>query len=120
MNKLVPTQDWMILEPIINKPSGLALPDNHDPFAMDKRPDVQAFKVLAIGPWEDYPVHDEDGDWVRHDIKIGDVVNLEGLGFAIVKHEGKALAVSRARNVIYKVVEKDEQPRVGVGEEGVE
>lgn len=102
--ELEPTQDWMLLEPVLCK-SDLALPDGYDQMAIENRKDIQMFKVISIGPWKEYPVEGSD-NWVAVDVKPGDLVMVEGINFAAVEHKGEKFAVSRARNVIYFVREE--------------
>lgn len=95
----------MLLEPITQE-STLALPDGFDSTDMSHRKDIMAFEVIDIGPWDKYPV-EWGSDEAYHDIKIGDRVMVEGLNFAVVDYNNKKYAVSRARNVIYKLVEEE-------------
>ena len=97
-----PLQDWMVLDVLVEKPSSIMLPDDHNPLKLEARKDLQAFRVLDIGGWETYPIDGTD-HLAKHDIHVGDVVMVEGIGFSVVETDGKQYAVSRARNVIYKL-----------------
>jgi hypothetical protein len=99
---LRPKQDWMVLEPMVADQSKLILPSTYDATDMSKRKDLQAFTVLAIGPWKEIPVMDK---WIAHGIQVNDVVMIEGIGFGVVEYAGKKYAVSRAANVIYDLMD---------------
>ena len=96
--RLEPKQDWMILDPLKKKGSGIIIPDSVDVMSVDKRPELQAFKVLDVGPW------DKDLNGHEHGVKKDDVVMIEGLSFAMLEIGDKKYAVSRAGNVIYSLI----------------
>ena len=121
-----PTQDWLILEPMVKRQGSVLLPeDATDPLSPERRrEDLEAFKVVAVGPWVEEDEGSEhnpkihDDSYVPQDVEVGDIVMIEGLGFAVFKDGDKRYAVSRARNIIYFVHEADELVGYNEGKEG--
>src|SRR3990167_1160151 len=93
------TQDWILLEPLTKRKSGIVTPMSIDTLAIEKRRDLEAFEVLLVGPWLDVYVGNE---WRKHGIEKGDIVLIEGINFGTQVMNSKRYALSRAGHVIYK------------------
>lgn len=95
--KLAPTQDWMILK-LVERPLTVTLIET-------PKEDYAGFEVLAIGPWEYVPTGG-GGSWTyeQHNIKVGEVVVIEGLNAPVFEFEGERYYGARARNVCFKKV----------------
>lgn len=91
---IYPTQDWMVLKHAENsKEASLIIPETAKPvFAK-----TMAHVVVAIGPWDGWV---SDGEWVSHDVVLGDVVVIEGLDARSFEYQGEIYFMARARDVI--------------------
>ena len=94
-DKLIPQEDWMLLEPEEPETS-LAMPET---MARDVTA-YEAFKVIEIGPWQDYF---EFGKRIPHDVKKGDIVILEGMSAPEFTYNHVKYYTARARRVVFMV-----------------
>lgn len=94
---LVPSRDWMIVEPIMARSeSKLELPDSvKDSWAAME---AMAFRVLQAGPgWL------EGGEFHANLAKEGDIVILEGkLAVSKIKYDEKEYYIAQGRYVALK------------------
>lgn len=56
-----------------------------------------AHEVVAVGPWDIFPV---EGNTWNHDVHIGDIVIVEGLNARSFQYNGELYFMARARDVI--------------------
>jgi chaperonin GroES len=93
---LQPLGDRLIVEVLDEEPttaSGIVLPDT----AQEK---PQRGKVLAVGPG----ARDEDGDYIKLDVEVGDEVIFSKYGGTEIKVGTEDVLILRESDVLAKVV----------------
>ena len=93
---LQPLGDRLIVEVLEEEEqtvSGIVLPDT----AKEK---PQRGKVLAVGPG----ARDEDGEYIKMDVEVGDQVIFSKYGGTELKVEGEDVLILRESDVLAKVV----------------
>lgn len=97
---MYPTQDWMILQHCEEeKDVSLIIPETSKPIFSR----TMAHKVVSIGPWKVYPA---EGNVFEHNVKLGDIVIVEGLECRTFEYKSNVYMMARARDVIC-VVKKE-------------
>ena len=91
--KVKPLSDYILVEPKSSKdtttPSGIVLPD----MAKEK---PQEGKVLATGPGR----KDDEGQYVKMDVKPGDVIYYKKWGGNEIKVDNKELVIIKEEDVL--------------------
>lgn len=88
-----PLRDWMILEKYEHTKSELALPDSYK----DKPDDSTAYIIIDIGPG----YYDDKQNLITPDVKVGDIIILEGMAVAKFSYSGKNYLAAQARYVAF-------------------
>ena len=95
--KLKPLGNRVVIEPLESEEvtaGGIVLPET----AKEK---PQKGKVLSVGPGE----RDEDGDYIKMDVKDGDTVLFAKYAGTEIKMDGKKLLILRESDLLAIIVE---------------
>lgn len=99
--KLVPLEDYMILELDESMKSALDIPGAE---AAKAREDSAVFVVKDIGPGYTDNV---TGKLVVPEVKIGDKILLTGFSLAVLSYQRKKFPIARARDVAVIIREEE-------------